>query len=259
MVDIVAKKNLKAKGQAFIVYDNPDSARNAVEESHGFELFGKPLRAAVAKSPSDKLVEIKCNDEEVELHKRHRQAEKGTCLIGASERSIELIQDYRQAQSARGGRTAKPTQEGTRCNDRSSTGKGRSPLRPQVHKRRSWRRHPRRVPTAQQDSLHPERTRGVRHRSTVERFWPLRWVPRGSSGAWSQGNRLCRVRCRAGRHHGQGEHCGHEPRRQAAQGYVSKAIVYLRAGLCILGSVFFTPRACIASSPNLRIHVIGRD
>lgn len=78
VVDVVAKKNLKAKGQAFVVFDNPESALAAIEEAQGFEIFDKPMRLALARSRSDKTVLSNCTEEEFETHKRHRQAEKGT-------------------------------------------------------------------------------------------------------------------------------------------------------------------------------------
>ncbi|KAF5572126.1 small nuclear ribonucleoprotein snRNP U1A, partial [Fusarium pseudocircinatum] len=76
VVDIVAKKNLRAKGQAFVVYDSPESAQDAINEIDGFDLFGKPMKLAFARTQSDKTVELKGNQEELEQHKRHRQAEK---------------------------------------------------------------------------------------------------------------------------------------------------------------------------------------
>ncbi|KAF4943098.1 hypothetical protein FSARC_15050, partial [Fusarium sarcochroum] len=78
VVDVVAKKNLRAKGQAFIVFDNPESAQDAIEEIDEFELFGKPMKLALARSRSDKTIELNGSQEELEHHKRHRQAEKGT-------------------------------------------------------------------------------------------------------------------------------------------------------------------------------------
>lgn len=77
VIDVVAKRNLKAKGQAFIVFDQPSAAQNAIEEVEGFELFGKPMRVAMARMQSDKTVEINRSKDEFEIHKRHRQAEKG--------------------------------------------------------------------------------------------------------------------------------------------------------------------------------------
>lgn len=78
IIDIVAKTNLKAKGQAFIVYDNPDSARQAIEETNGFDLFEKPMQVALARTRSDANVAAFESEESLELHKRRRTAEKGT-------------------------------------------------------------------------------------------------------------------------------------------------------------------------------------
>lgn len=86
VIDIVAKTNLKAKGQAFIVYDNPESARVAIEETDGFDLFGKPIQVALAKTRSDATVQKFGSEEDLELHKRRRAAEKGTYLSGAHTR-----------------------------------------------------------------------------------------------------------------------------------------------------------------------------
>lgn len=78
VIDIVAKTNLKAKGQAFIVYDNPESAKQAAEETDGFDLFEKPMQVALARSRSDATVQKFGTEEEFELHKRRRAAEKGS-------------------------------------------------------------------------------------------------------------------------------------------------------------------------------------
>ncbi|KAJ4323166.1 hypothetical protein N0V84_004429 [Fusarium piperis] len=90
VVDVVAKKNLKAKGQAFIVFDDPESAQSAIEEVDGFELFNKPMKVALARSRSDKTVEMNCSQEEFESHKRHRQAEKD------KRKALEAAEEQRQ-------------------------------------------------------------------------------------------------------------------------------------------------------------------
>lgn len=79
VIDIVAKTNLKAKGQAFVVYDSPDAARQAIDETDGFDLFDKPMQVALARTRSDATVQRFENDEALELHKRRRTAEKGAC------------------------------------------------------------------------------------------------------------------------------------------------------------------------------------
>jgi RNA recognition motif-containing protein len=76
-VEIVAKTNLKAKGQAFIVFDNVESATRAIDEVNGFELFDKPMVLDYAKTRSDATVLREGGTEELEVHKRRRLAEKG--------------------------------------------------------------------------------------------------------------------------------------------------------------------------------------
>ncbi|KAL6860560.1 hypothetical protein ACO1O0_004588 [Amphichorda felina] len=78
VVDIVAKKNFKAKGQAFVVFDDAQSAHNAVEEMQGFELFEKPMSVSMARTQSDKTVEIHCNKKKaLEAAEDQRQLKRG--------------------------------------------------------------------------------------------------------------------------------------------------------------------------------------
>lgn len=77
VIEIVAKANLRAKGQAFIVMDDPAVAQEAIEELQGFQLFEKPMRLALARTRSDATVRGLCSDEDFEQHKRRRVAEKG--------------------------------------------------------------------------------------------------------------------------------------------------------------------------------------
>ncbi|KAL4919736.1 hypothetical protein BDW62DRAFT_178349 [Aspergillus aurantiobrunneus] len=76
ILEIIAKKNLKAKGQAFIVFDNVDSATRAIDEINGFDLFDKPMVLDYAKTRSDATVRREGGDDELEAHKRRRLAEK---------------------------------------------------------------------------------------------------------------------------------------------------------------------------------------
>lgn len=76
ILEIVAKTNLKAKGQAFVVFDSVESAQKAIDDLQGFELFEKPIHVAFAKTRSDASVKRSGDDEEFESHKRRRLAEK---------------------------------------------------------------------------------------------------------------------------------------------------------------------------------------
>ncbi|KAL1304243.1 hypothetical protein AAFC00_000660 [Neodothiora populina] len=76
IVDIVAKRSLKRRGQAFIVFDSVESAENAIDEVNGFELFGKSMSLDFAKTKSDATVTREGTEDDLEQHKRHRKAEK---------------------------------------------------------------------------------------------------------------------------------------------------------------------------------------
>ncbi|KAJ9613506.1 hypothetical protein H2200_003448 [Cladophialophora chaetospira] len=76
IIDLVAKTNLKAKGQAFVVFDNADSAAKAIEEINGFELFDKPMELDFARTRSDATVLREDGENGLEKWKRARLAEK---------------------------------------------------------------------------------------------------------------------------------------------------------------------------------------
>lgn len=84
ILEIVAKKNLKAKGQAFIVFDNAESAEKAIEEVQGFEIFGKEMKLEKARTRSDAFVEKVEGPEGLEKWKRVRGGEKGMCIYRSS-------------------------------------------------------------------------------------------------------------------------------------------------------------------------------
>jgi RNA recognition motif-containing protein len=77
ILDIVAKRSIKRRGQAFVVFDNVDSATRALEDVQGFELFRKPMVVEFARTRSDALVKMTGDEGEFERHKRSRLAEKG--------------------------------------------------------------------------------------------------------------------------------------------------------------------------------------
>lgn len=80
MLDVVAKKNLKAKGQAFVVFDTVQAATQAIQEVQGFSLHSKPMVLQYAKTKSDATVKQFGSAEDFELHKRRRMAEKGAYM-----------------------------------------------------------------------------------------------------------------------------------------------------------------------------------
>lgn len=97
IVDVVAKKNLKAKGQAFVTFENAESAAKAIEEIDGFELFGKAMSLDFARTRSDASVKIQEGDAGLERHKRARLAEK------ERKQAAQNVQDQQQQQRKRPG------------------------------------------------------------------------------------------------------------------------------------------------------------
>ncbi|EPE10769.1 rna recognition domain-containing protein [Ophiostoma piceae UAMH 11346] len=108
IVDIVAKTNLRAKGQAFIVYEDPESAKTAVKEVQGFTLFDKPMVLALARSRSDATVQKTGSTEDIEAHRRQRIVERDQrlALIKAEEQKRALARPAAPGVAA--GATAAP-------------------------------------------------------------------------------------------------------------------------------------------------------
>ncbi|OAA70877.1 small nuclear ribonucleoprotein [Akanthomyces lecanii RCEF 1005] len=103
VIDVVVKTNLKAKGQAFVVLDSPAGAQEAVDEINGFPLFDKPMRMAMAKSRSDKTIELHGSTEELEAHKQHRLAEK------EKKKAIEAAEGPRQGKRGAAAADERPS------------------------------------------------------------------------------------------------------------------------------------------------------
>jgi RNA recognition motif-containing protein len=162
IIDIVAKKSLKRKGQAFIVYDDVESATRAIEEIQGFDLFDKPMTLEYAKTRSDASVMKEGNDDEFEQHKRRRLAEKGgsyCCRL-----KITGLTGYRTEASPRSSGPEKTQTPGSRSPGTGScqTSQGEGRWSQVYRKRRSC--HSRRVLATEQDTIRTEHSRGLRCR-----------------------------------------------------------------------------------------------
>ncbi|KAK1061356.1 hypothetical protein LTR74_011107 [Friedmanniomyces endolithicus] len=76
VVDVIAKKSVRRKGQAFVIYDSEDSAQDAIDELQGFEIFGKQIYLEFARTRSDATVLKVEGDEGLERHSvRERPAQ----------------------------------------------------------------------------------------------------------------------------------------------------------------------------------------
>ena len=101
IVEIIAKKNIKAKGQAFVVFESVDEAEDAIDTLQDFVLFDKPMQLAYAKTRSDATVVKEDGVEGLETHKKHRLAEKGERIHHTT--SVYILTNPRAQTSPRSG------------------------------------------------------------------------------------------------------------------------------------------------------------
>lgn len=59
IVDIVALKTLKMRGQAFVIFKEISSATNALRTMQGFPFYDKPMRINYSKTDSDVIAKLK--------------------------------------------------------------------------------------------------------------------------------------------------------------------------------------------------------
>lgn len=71
VLDIVAHKNIRMRGQAFIIFNDPEQAQKALEALDKVDLVGKPMQIDFSQKPSDITVQ-KLKPEEFESHKKKR-------------------------------------------------------------------------------------------------------------------------------------------------------------------------------------------
>ncbi|CAN8285842.1 unnamed protein product [Cochlearia groenlandica] len=75
IVEVLAFKTLKHKGQAWLVFENAESASTAISKMNGFPFYDKSMRIQFAKTKSD--VVAKADGTFVPREKRKRQEDKG--------------------------------------------------------------------------------------------------------------------------------------------------------------------------------------
>jgi len=214
VIDLVAKRNLKAKGQAFVVFDDTEAAERAIKEVQGFELFEKPMVLDYARTRSDATVEQEGNTEDLESHKRRRLAEKGTlwitcelgfigtwadlcCLMPRAQTSSRSRRDPEEAQTSRRSCGAR-----SRC---CTTHQSSTRRWAQVVKPCSRRCCARGIFTSKQDSIRAEPTRQLRCGQPYIDIREVPGVQRGAPRTWKDGYSVRGVRRGQGGYRCEGE------------------------------------------------------
>ncbi|KAF7303120.1 hypothetical protein MKEN_01275500 [Mycena kentingensis (nom. inval.)] len=77
VLDVVAHKNLRMRGQAFVSFASAEIAAKALKEVKGFPLYSKPMQISFAKTRSDAVVK-RLDAENYDAHKARRDEHKKT-------------------------------------------------------------------------------------------------------------------------------------------------------------------------------------
>lgn len=101
ILDVIAHKNLRMRGQAFVVFESLDDAKKAQQEMRNREVFGKPMIVQFAKSKSDATIAQAGNDDALEKHKRRRLAAK----------DLRQVEDNKKRKNPAAGTTAAPSKK----------------------------------------------------------------------------------------------------------------------------------------------------
>lgn len=88
ILDVIAHKNLRMRGQAFVVFSSVAEASKAQAalSTGTHEMFGKPVEVQFAKSKSDATIAQAGNEQALEKHKRRRLAEKELRQVESNKR-----------------------------------------------------------------------------------------------------------------------------------------------------------------------------
>ncbi|KAM7008886.1 U2 small nuclear ribonucleoprotein B'' [Tautogolabrus adspersus] len=83
IIDIVAMKTMKMRGQAFVVFKELAGATNALRQLQGFPFYNKPMRIQYAKTDSEVIAKVKgtYGDKEKKKEKKKKAQEPATSLI----------------------------------------------------------------------------------------------------------------------------------------------------------------------------------
>uniref|UniRef100_A0A8C0B2J9 Small nuclear ribonucleoprotein polypeptide B2 n=1 Tax=Buteo japonicus TaxID=224669 RepID=A0A8C0B2J9_9AVES len=74
VVDIVALKTMKMRGQAFVIFKELGSSTNALRQLQGFPFYGKPMRIQYAKTDSDIISKMRGTFADKEKRKEKKKA-----------------------------------------------------------------------------------------------------------------------------------------------------------------------------------------
>ncbi|KZS93224.1 RNA binding protein [Sistotremastrum niveocremeum HHB9708] len=75
VLDVVAHRNIRMRGQAFVSFKSADIAKKAQKEANRFPLYTKPMQISFARTPSDAFVKA-FNPDKYDQHHQERLERK---------------------------------------------------------------------------------------------------------------------------------------------------------------------------------------
>ncbi|CAH8556931.1 unnamed protein product [Schistosoma turkestanicum] len=99
LIDIIAMKTMKMRGQAFIIYQDIACATQAYRSLQGFQLFQRPMRVTYAKKDSQQIISLKGvsaevqkrREEEREKRKRKKMAQRAAAAAAALQAANQSV------------------------------------------------------------------------------------------------------------------------------------------------------------------------
>nr|CAH8819566.1 unnamed protein product [Trichobilharzia regenti] len=99
LIDIIAMKTMKMRGQAFIIYQEITCATQAYRSLQGFQLFQRPMRVTYAKKDSQQIISLKGvsaevqkrREEEREKRKRKKMAQRAAAAAAALQAANQSV------------------------------------------------------------------------------------------------------------------------------------------------------------------------
>lgn len=104
ILDIVALKTLKMRGQAFVIFKDINSATNALRSMQGFPFYDKPMRISYSKKDSDVIAKMKGTfverpkkkkreeEEDVSQNKKKKNKQRAAAMAAAAVVAPPVIQ-----------------------------------------------------------------------------------------------------------------------------------------------------------------------
>lgn len=108
VTNVIAHKNIRMRGQAFVVFADQLAAEKALGAVQEFPFHGKQMEVHYAKTQSDDTVKRERGEEEFEQHKKQRLQVKGASIFMEG-RLLTSVEMKKAAEEAKKARQALPT------------------------------------------------------------------------------------------------------------------------------------------------------